>query len=223
MQVALLKIALDHRPPPYSKGGDAAVPFARVNETQRPFDFWQWRSPKPWVAVLIQNKYSRRGGADVWSRYWQFLLSLFAGLVVCEFLLAPVPSVYQSYSSLIGLVGLSIEATLPIPQILANMRSRSCKGFRLSVLASWLVGDTMKIFWFFTSSTSIPTAFKVCGMFQAACDSFLGVQYVMYGDGEAASHSPPQWQHELQPNGFTTASGHGNPPGRRTSTTEKTI
>lgn len=51
MQVVLLKIALDHRPAPYSRGGDAAVPFARVNESRRPFDFWQWRSPKPWVAL----------------------------------------------------------------------------------------------------------------------------------------------------------------------------
>jgi hypothetical protein len=49
MQVVLLKIALDHRPAPYARGGDAAVPFARANETRRPFDFWQWRSPKPWV------------------------------------------------------------------------------------------------------------------------------------------------------------------------------
>jgi hypothetical protein len=160
-------------------------------------------------------------------RYWQFLLSLFLGLLVCEFLLAPVPWVYQSYSSLIGYIGLSVEATLPIPQLLANARSRSCKGFRLSVLASWLVGDAMKMFWFFTSTTSIPWAFKICGMFQAACDTLLGVQYMLYGDGEAAplkAHQSPVWQHELQSNGFTTASGHSSQtPGRRTSVTEKSI
>lgn len=51
MQLVLLKIGLDYRPPPYSRGGDAAVPFARVNEMRRPFDFWQWRSPKPWVTL----------------------------------------------------------------------------------------------------------------------------------------------------------------------------
>ncbi|SPQ21818.1 a64cd76c-7e97-4496-9363-a155b4d04773 [Thermothielavioides terrestris] len=201
MQVVLLKIALDHRPAPYSKGGDAAVPFARANESQRPFNFWQWRSPKP---------------------YWQFLLSLFAGLLVCEFLLAPIPLVYQSYSSLLGYVGLSVEATLPIPQLLANARSRSCKGFRLSVLASWLVGDAMKMFWFFTSTTSIPWAFKICGMFQAACDALLGVQYLLYGDGETVTKAHQSPIYELQPNGFATASGHGgHSPGRRTSTTEK--
>lgn len=53
MQVVLLKIALDHRPAPSSKGGDAAVPFAKINERerQRPFNFWQWRSPKPCVPL----------------------------------------------------------------------------------------------------------------------------------------------------------------------------
>ncbi|KAK0739571.1 hypothetical protein B0T21DRAFT_362886 [Apiosordaria backusii] len=164
MQVILLKIALDHRPAPSSKGGDAAVPFAKINEKERkrPFNFWQWRSPKP---------------------YWQFVLSLFAGLVACELLLSPIPSVYQGYSSTIGYIGLAVEAILPLPQIIANAKSRSCKGFRFSVLASWLLGDTMKMFWFFTSKTTIPWAFKLCGIFQACCDSFLGVQYWMYGKG----------------------------------------
>jgi hypothetical protein len=160
------------------------------------------------------------------DRYWQFLVSLFVGLVFCEFLLSSLPSLYQWYSSAIGFIGLGVEATLPIPQILANAKSRSCKGFRLSVLASWLIGDSMKMFWFFTSTTSIPLAFKVCGMFQAMCDTVLGVQYMVYGDGEASAKahpSPAIVQLELQPNGFTTASGHAKAPGRRTSTSEKSI
>jgi hypothetical protein len=118
------------------------------------------------------------------SRYWQFLLYLFIILTIGELVLAPFHSLYPAYSSLIGYVGLSIEAILPLPQIFANARSRSCKGFRLSVLASWLLGDGMKMFWFFTSPTEIPLAFKLCGLFQAGCDSFLGIQYLMYGNGE---------------------------------------
>jgi len=52
IQVVLLKIALDHRPPPSSKGGDAAVPFAGAGkdatlEVARPFQFWQWKSSRP--------------------------------------------------------------------------------------------------------------------------------------------------------------------------------
>lgn len=52
MQLLLLKIALDHRPGPASKGGDAALPFAGASkdgffERRRPYQFWQWRSPRP--------------------------------------------------------------------------------------------------------------------------------------------------------------------------------
>lgn len=56
MQLLLLKIALDHRPGPASKGGDSALPFAGASrdgffERPRPYQFWQWRSPKPYVVV----------------------------------------------------------------------------------------------------------------------------------------------------------------------------
>lgn len=201
VQVIVLKIALDHRPPPTSKGGEAATPFAGAHdgifEKPRPYGFWQWRSPKP---------------------YWQFLLYLFIILTLGELILAPFRSLYPAYSSLIGYIGLSIEATLPLPQIFANARSRSCKGFRLSVLASWLLGDAMKMFWFFTSPTEIPWAFKLCGLFQAGCDTFLGVQYLMYGNGEgpARGRSLPSWpgsQHK--PFAKPAGGGLGTPTGRR--------
>lgn len=44
----------------------------------------------------------------------------------------------------------------------------------------------MKMLWFFTATSTIPWPFKLCGMFQAACDSYLGVQYWMYGSGPAS-------------------------------------
>lgn len=51
MQVALLRIGLEHRPGPSAKGGEAALPFAGAQEgswmAQRPYNFWQWRSAKP--------------------------------------------------------------------------------------------------------------------------------------------------------------------------------
>ena len=51
VQVILLKIALDHRPGPSTKGGEAGLPFAGTQDgiftMARPYNFWQWRSPKP--------------------------------------------------------------------------------------------------------------------------------------------------------------------------------
>lgn len=102
---------------------------------------------------------------------------------------------------MIGIAGLSIEATLPIPQILSNAQSKSCKGFRLSVLASWLIGDAFKIFWFFTATSEIPVTFKVCGMFQASCDAFLGVQYYWYGEGPQEIKEHPMADVSWQQNG----------------------
>ncbi|KAG6077257.1 hypothetical protein E4U30_007433 [Claviceps sp. LM220 group G6] len=165
VQMMLLKIALEHRPLPATKGGEGSAPFAGIEREgslsfQRPYNFWRWRSHKP---------------------YWHFLSYLVGGLVICQLILRPVEPLYSAYSVFIGYLGLSIEATLPIPQLLSNAQSQSCKGFRLSVLASWIGGDAMKVFWFFTSTSAIPAAFKVCGCFQAACDCLLGVQYLMYG------------------------------------------
>lgn len=56
-------------------------------------------------------------------------------------------------------------------------------GFRLSVLANWLVGDAFKMtFFFLKDSDAVPWAFKACGLFQAGCDVLLGVQYALYGN-----------------------------------------
>lgn len=225
MQVLLLKIALDHRPGPASKGGDAALPFAGASkegfwERPRPYSFWQWRSPKPYVeerlALLCPWHWLTRRSHS----YWQFLLYLFILLIALELILAPFTGVYAMYSVLLGYIGLSVEATLPLPQIFSNIRSRSCKGFRLSVLVSWLAGDTMKMFWFFTSVTQIPWAFKLCGIFQAGCDAFLGIQYLMYGRGEdhkVKVESPMPLDHlELKKAVLSVPAQNGVASGRRT-------
>jgi solute carrier family 66, member 2 len=136
-------------------------------------------------------------------------------------MLAPIRPIYGLYSVTIGYIGLSVEATLPIPQIMANMRSRSCKGFRFSVLAFWLMGDAMKMFWFFTSPTEIPWAFKLCGIFQALCDAFLGLQYLLYGNGDIPVKQYPISQFNPGTYKPRIASGRATPTGRRTPVHEK--
>jgi hypothetical protein len=79
-----------------------------------------------------------------------------------------------------------VEAILPIPQVLENERRRSCKGFRLSVLANWLIGDVFKMTYFFLSEGDVPLAFKACGLIQTVCDCYLGIQYWRFGSGETS-------------------------------------
>lgn len=159
VQVVLLHVALLNRPPI-----GAQQPFAgSVPEgsypTPRPYSFWQWRSRKP---------------------YWQFLGYFAVTLAVLQILIGR----NEYYIALQGYVALGVEAVLPIPQVLENHKNRSCKGFRLSVLANWLIGDAFKMAYFFMSEGGVPWAFKICGLVQSACDSYLGVQYWMYGNGE---------------------------------------
>jgi hypothetical protein len=166
MQVLLLHVALTHRPPlqiQHTPFSDATARIGSLFEN-RPYQFWQWRSSKP---------------------YWQFMIYFTVALLGAQLLLSQNEGLHKSWTSLLGYTALAIEATLPIPQILANQRRRCCKGFRVSVLANWLIGDAFKmVFFFVKDSSDVPWAFKLCGVFQACCDSYLGVQYYMFGDGE---------------------------------------
>ena len=116
-------------------------------------------------------------------RYWVFILGLTLCLLVFHIFIRPTAT--SVYTNIIGYAGLAIEAVLPLPQIFSNQRAHSCKGFRLSVLVNWLVGDAMKMGFFFMSEPGkIPWPFKLCGVFQACCDVGLGVQYWTYGEGQ---------------------------------------
>lgn len=172
VQLTLLKVALDNRAPGGEKNGIHHIPFTGHARSpledlisgRRPYEFWRWSNSKS---------------------YFVFLGYFAGGLAVIQILL-PFIAYNPGYIALLGYVGLAIEATLPLPQIWKNLSARSCKGFRLSVIVNWLAGDAMKMCYFFGSSEPVPWPFKLCGMFQAACDAYLGLQFWMYGSGEGS-------------------------------------
>lgn len=160
VQLLLLHVALTNRP---SAASMLSTPFSAAEPAYqplpRPYGFWQWRPHRP---------------------YWVFLCYFTLALVVLQVVVGVTPR----YTELLGYTALAIEATLPLPQIWANQKRRCCKGFRLSVLANWLLGDAFKMVFFFAKGTdSVPWAFKLCGIFQACCDLYLGVQYLWFGNG----------------------------------------
>lgn len=184
VQMTLLKVALDNRP-----AWRGERPFVETGEG-RPLDFWRWKTQRPYVywttPLQAHRKRYRQESLTHLSTprsYWECLLFLTFGLLILHTLLQPDGS--SLYTKFIGYLGLTVEATLALPQLQANYRARSCKGFRVSVLANWLFGDMMKMGYFFASEPGrVPWAFKLCGMFQACCDACLGLQYWKYGEGE---------------------------------------
>lgn len=187
VQVVLLKVALDNRPGRRRRRDASRGPFDDLEPEVdmdvgngggggfcRPWRFWRWRRQRP---------------------YWECLGGLTLALLAAHTVLKPTPGRggggwADAYTLTIGYVGLAIEAVLPIPQLLANQRARSCKGFRVSVLVNWLLGDAMKMgFFFLAEEGKVPWAFKLCGLFQAACDLGLGAQWWVFGEGERRSVS----------------------------------
>ncbi|KAF2801760.1 uncharacterized protein BDZ99DRAFT_504449 [Mytilinidion resinicola] len=159
IHLLLLHVALTNRPQTTHH-----TPFSPA-PAGRPYDFWQWRMARP---------------------YWSFLTYFAGTLLVVQVLLGTTP-LFMSYTALLGFVALAIEATLPLPQLYANQKRRGCKGFRVSVIGNWLVGDVFKMWFFFASGSGeggVPVAFKLCGVFQMLCDIGLGVQWWVFGDGE---------------------------------------
>jgi hypothetical protein len=49
VQIILLKVALENRPPPSLKHGIEHAPFSGQAHSgfKRPYDFWQWKATRP--------------------------------------------------------------------------------------------------------------------------------------------------------------------------------
>lgn len=128
------------------------------SEKSRPFGFWIW---------------------DDENLYWGFLVRLCIWLAIFQFLLGN----NEFYIESLGLIGLLIEAFLPLPQILTNASRGSVDGFRPSLLLSWLGGDVSKFAYLLTAEKIAPQFF-ICCVIQTLLDAFVGVQYYMYTSGK---------------------------------------
>lgn len=125
----------------------------------RPFGFWQW---------------------DDATYYWKFLGQFFLVLCVLHLFLGTWS---HTYVHSLGMIGLSLEAILPLPQLITNARRHSVQGFRVSVLLNWIVGDLSKIMYFLFGTSDpkkLAPQFVICSLIQTSLDMSIGVQYYYY-------------------------------------------
>lgn len=121
----------------------------------RPWALWDWHEKRSYWRFLIQ-----------------FVLTL--GVLQCIF------GTQKIYVSILGTSALGIEATLPIPQFLNNRKTRSVKGVRITMLASWVFGDACKLLWFALGSDAISIQFQLCAIVQTFFDSAIAVQWWLW-------------------------------------------
>jgi hypothetical protein len=185
IQLVLLKFALDYRPRQWTEGpldkdpnlvrsttNQSAVAILQFligyektdnnTSSSRPYSFWDWKEQKP---------------------YWNFLIRLCLWLTIFQVMFGNWPVYVES----LGLIGLLIEAILPIPQILTIASRGSVDGFRVTLLVSWLGGDISKLIYLtMRDSKNIAPQFIFCALVQGIFDLFIGLQYYMYTTGKWA-------------------------------------
>lgn len=137
----------------------------RTETSDRPLALWQWTEK---------------------STYWLSLLRLLAALVALQCIFGGL----SAYVDLLGVVALGIEATLPIPQFLSNLRRRSVQGVRLSMLISWLLGDIGKMIFFYAgTSKNVSMQFKLCAAVQTCFDFGIAAQYYLWSNKQESIDS----------------------------------
>ncbi|KAI8067875.1 hypothetical protein BC940DRAFT_300661 [Gongronella butleri] len=126
----------------------------------------------PW-----QNAWQRRSEFWNWPSYLDYFNFLLAFTTVVSLLYVFMHQ-WASFVEIIGIVSLSVESTLPIPQCLSHFRHRSTQGFSRLVLATWFLGDTFKVFYYIF--TGAPLQFIVCGCFQLSVDFVIVFQCIWF-------------------------------------------
>jgi hypothetical protein len=113
----------------------------------------------------------------------QYLSSFTLSLILLQLLIGTSPT----YITLLGMLGLGIEAVLPIPQFITHYRRKSVSGFRPSVIVAWLLGDIFKCSYFFLGGANVGWQFKACALVQISFDLGIAVQFCVYGERQAWS------------------------------------
>lgn len=72
------------------------------------------------------------------------LFALIVGIITACFISFNV----QIYGTVLGLLSLSIEATLGFPQLISNQKNRSVDGLSIFMVVTWFVGDFLKTIYF---------------------------------------------------------------------------
>lgn len=85
---------------------------------------------------------------------------------------------WKPYGGIIGLLSLSIEATLGFPQMIKNFSQKSIEGISVFLILTWFVGDLAKTIYFVFYEQ--PFQFVLCGCVQLTVDMIILIQLFIY-------------------------------------------
>uniref|UniRef100_A0A3P9H1E0 Solute carrier family 66 member 2 n=1 Tax=Oryzias latipes TaxID=8090 RepID=A0A3P9H1E0_ORYLA len=112
-----------------------------------------------------------------WSVFEDYLLFCFGFTVLCAVvsLLLMDSGVFVET---LGLLAVTFEAMLGMPQLLQNFNNRSTKGMSVKMVLLWTAGDVFKTTYFITNQS--PVQFWLCGSVQILIDGAILLQVLLY-------------------------------------------
>lgn len=82
------------------------------------------------------------------------------------------------YGQMIGYLSMSIEATLGLPQLISNYRTKSVEGLSFMMIGTWFLGDFFKTLYYVMEHQ--PFQFTMCGVVQLTVDILIILQIIAY-------------------------------------------
>lgn len=218
IQCVLLKVLLKYRPASYNPDtlaelpplGDKFAELPRISTSHYNFadpGFYRFLAELAWRYVsifaghllrLFDVHYKRPAGFWQWIeeyRYWHFVAvfsSTFAVLTV-------VLRHSDTYAAFIGILGLFIEALLPLPQILMLQRLQTVENFKAILLISWLGGDCLKLSYLFYGTKNVSVLFIMAGLFQTGLDLIILGQYLHLRNQDEKKRLPMYEMSDVSP------------------------
>jgi len=118
-----------------------------------------------------------------WMKFWNWTtfnayMVVLSWLCIIFFILNIIFMKSETYTNILGVLALGIEATLGIPQLLKIREQRSSKGFSKTLLLTWVLGDSFKTGYYLLNES--PKQFLYCGFFQLFIDFLIILQCIHY-------------------------------------------
>jgi uncharacterized protein with PQ loop repeat len=82
------------------------------------------------------------------------------------------------YGQIIGYLSVSIEATLGLPQLYSNFKTKSVEGLSFMMISTWFLGDFLKTIYYVMEHQ--PFQFTMCGAVQLTVDILIILQIIAY-------------------------------------------
>jgi hypothetical protein len=138
------------------------------------------------ACVEFNNDYKNKKDSDLfnikefWN--WPYFLDYFHFISILSITLSSVSFILgfdnRIYIEFLGLVSAGVEALIGVPQIWENYKTKNVKTLSYFMIMCWISGDSIKTFYYITSSSPIQLIF--CGFAQIIGDFVIIGQIYYY-------------------------------------------